>query len=331
MSDDGWAFPEFIKDGYGSCKGCHYDSSGGGPLSAYGRTIAEEKLSIWSRPREGEAFYGWFGTHPFGLAGDLRHLYQRYEDDSVRLAQSFPMQREISITFDPAETVSFVASAGLYGFDAIEPEYRRYYGKITLKGFGLMVGRFMPAFGINIPDHTKATKAELFGQGKESLNAEVSYTARHWELFATRLLGRESGIKTGSTPSVLQRDDSDGLAIKASLFPFKGGQIGASIVQFQSPDDTLREYASVHVFLGTPKAWIMGEVQNHPVGGNRLWGEIGLEPIRGIWTKVEINETGQPGVNTEVFGTLQLFPRPHFEFSGSVSRKQVILITHWYI
>ncbi len=330
-SGDVRAFPELIKDGYGSCKACHYDSAGGGPINPYGRSVAEEKLATWSRAKEGEAFYGIVGTAPFGIAGDFRYLVHHYEDAQVKIDQRFPMQKEVSLILDPSEHVAFVMSGGYYGFEPQDVEYRRYYGKLSFSGLGLRAGRFLPAFGINIPDHTKAIKKDLFGQGKESLNAEISYTHRYFEFFATRILGGNSGLYLGTNPTVLQRDNRDGMAFKGSVFFAKGIQIGGSFAQFDEADGQVSQYSSAHAFFGLPKAWMLIEVQEYSDRLMRGYFELGLEPLHGLWLKTELDSSGQPGENPELFGTMQFFPRPHFEFSGSVSRKQVILISHWYI
>lgn len=317
-----------IGSGYASCKACHYDSSGGGPLTDYGRTIAEEHLSTWSRAKEGEAFYGLFSLNPLGVAGDFRTLFQRYEDDQVRLTQSFPMQREVSLTFDPSKNVSFVGSAGLYGPDAKDVEYRRYYGKVALKSLGLRAGRFLPAFGLNIPDHTKGIK-ELFSQGKESLNFEVSLTTKYVELFATRIAGSNSGVVTGNRPTVIQRDDRNGYAYRATLNPKKGLQFGVSYASLTDDETIVRNFVSYHAFIGSDRVWLYGEHQSWPERDFKTYGNLGIAFVRGFWFSMEADAAH--GRKTELFSTFRFFPRPHHEYLLSFSKKEFIAVSHYYL
>lgn len=330
LSSESYSFPEMISHGYNSCKACHLDSSGGGPLTPYGRTIASEILSTWSfGEKEGEAFYGLFDPRPFGVAGDFRTLFDRYEDSSVKVTQRFPMQREVSLTFDPAKNVSFVGSVGLYGPEAVDYEYRRYYGKITLgHGIGIRAGRFMPAFGILIPDHTKSTR-ELFSQGDESLNLEVSWTAKYLEVFLTRIAGSNSGITTGSKPAVVQRDDRNGYAAKVSLFLKPGVQFGASFATLTDDATTVRNYGSYHLFLGNERVWLYGEVQSWPGEIRKSYGNLGIAFTKGVWLAMEVD--ARTDEETRVWTTLRLFPRPHFELTLSADKKEMFVVSHYYL
>lgn len=319
-----------IGRGYQSCKPCHYDSSGGGPLTDYGRTAAEEILSTLSRSGEGESLYGLIDIKPFGISGDFRNLFHRYEDDQVRITQHFPMQRELSLTLDPSQNVSFVGSAGLYGPDAKEYEYRRYYGKITFgkSGFGLRGGRFMPAFGIQIPDHTKGIR-QLFGEGRESLNLEGSYTGRYLEFFITRIAGGNSGIETSSKPIVNQRDDRNGYSSKLSFFLRKGIQIGGSYTSLTDDETAIRNYVAYHAFMGDARMWVFGEYQSGPELDSTFYGVLGVQPIKGLWLKGEVDKRSKS--EASIFGTIDFFPRPHFELTLSASRDEGFFIAHFYL
>jgi hypothetical protein len=319
-----------IGHGYGSCKSCHIDSSGGGPLTPYGRTISEEILSTWSREREGETFYGLIDVSPLGLHGDFRFLSYRYQDAETVVEAYFPMQREVSLSFDPSKNVSFIASSGLYGPDATEYEYRRYYGKVTLGyGLGIRAGRFMPAFGLMIPDHTKATR-ELFSQGKESLNLEVSWTTKYLELFLTRIAGSQSGIETSATPVVNQRDDRNGYALKLSVNLHRGFQVGGSYANLTDDATAVRGYGSFHAFLGNKNVFAYGEYQSWPEGDEKIYGTVGIAPAKGLWMKFEMNKPGKADDPT-FFGTVQWFPRPHYEFLLSYSVREIFFIAHTYL
>ncbi len=318
-------FPDFIRSGYHACKACHHDPSGGGPINEYGRTIAAEHLSRWSRRGEEETFYGLFNLDPFDLSGDLRHLYYRYDDGSTKASQSFWMQREVSLAFRPSKEITLLASTGVYGKDPY-PQQRRYYVLYNLGSVLLRAGRYLPSFGINQPDHTKATK-ELFGQGRETLNAEITWTTDIMELAVTRMFGGAPSVKANANPRVQPRDDRDGFAGRLSLFLTRGVQVGGSYALLAS-ESSEKSYGAYHVFAGRERAWVMYERQSHP-DGERAHGKVGLMPLRGLWLTGEINETADG--YQEYFTGFQFFPRPHWEFHLSGSNRQLIMVSHYYL
>jgi len=330
------AFPEMIGRGYDSCRACHYNTGGGGPTTAYGKGIAEE-ISTWSREREGEAFYGLVDVSPLGLHGDMRYLAYRYEDDTVVVQSRFPMQRELSLSLDASKNISLLMSCGHYGYgnQAEQLECRSYAASLSAGPLRFRGGRFLPVFGINIPDHTKAIK-ELFGQGKESLNAEFSVVSRFFEVIYTRAYGRsDTRIKGDNSPSVLTRSDGDGFTLKTSLFLARGLQVGYSFAEItEDGGSTIDRISGYHAFFGTPKLAVMAEYQQHPLNEVRGYGMIGLQPLRGLWFKGEIDyRRALPDAPTdpEIFGTVQWMPRPHLEFLVSGSEKRVIFISHYYL
>lgn len=315
------AFPEMIGHGYNSCKPCHYDSSGGGPLTEYGHTIAEEILSIWSFRGEGETLYGYDNVAPLFVAGDFRSLFHHYQDRTVSIDQSFPMQREMSIGIDPSKNVSLIASAGLYGPDAKEFEYRRYYARFSFdKGLGVRAGRFMPAFGVMQQDHTKAVR-ELFGEGKESVNLEVSFTHRRFELFLTKIAG-----SVESRPRLHERS---GYASKLSMFLTRGVHVGASYAALADDTALAADYVAYDIFAGNDKIWALAEYQTSSNLDRKLYAHVGFAPLHGLWVKVELDWTHFGG--SEVFCTLQVFPRPHYQVVLSASQKQYFMIAHYYL
>lgn len=327
-----FSFPELIRSGYNSCSACHVaGGSGAGPINAYGRTIAGDHLSTWGTPEEAGLLYGYADAAPyFDVAGDVRYLQHHFDDkddpNGVVINQKFFMQKEASLIFNPAENVSFVFSGGYYGFEPKEPEFRRYFGIVHLGGLWARAGRFLPAFGYDIPDHTKGIK-ELFGQGKETLNFEVGYTGKRFELIATRILGSDSTVSTDKNPKVQQNDSRDGFAGKANIFIGKGFQLGSSVA-FLEDDEKMQQYYSVHAFAGTERIYSLVEYQSHPEGARKGYAEIGWQVFKGMHLKAELNMSE---VDQEIFGSIQWFPRPHWELTASASERQWFLVTHYYL
>ncbi len=325
-SGEASAFPELIRSGYQSCKACHHAPNGGGALNDYGRTIAGEHLSTWGTAERGETLYGLANFHPFELAGDVRYLTHHFDDERVTINQRFLMQKEVSLVFKPSPNVTFLASGGMYGFEPKEVEYRRYFARVDLGNLWLRVGRFLPAYGYDIADHTKGIK-ELFGQGKESFNTEAGYTTKYGELIVTRILGSASKITADKRPTVTQADSPDGYAGKANLFVTKGIQLGVSLASLED-SEKLRKYVGYHAFAGNERLYSLVEYQSLPDAAHRLYSEVGVQLFKGFHLKAELDAREQ---FKEVFGTIQWFPYPHFELSGSVSDRQYFMVSHYYL
>lgn len=275
--------------------------------------------------KSAEALYGLFDPHPLGIAGSVRYLTHSYEDDYVKIRQRFWMQREISLTFDPAENVSFVGSGGYYGPEE-KAEYRRYFGLVRLGGSSIRAGRFVPAFGLEIADHTKGIK-ELFGQGGETLNLELGYTHKYFEMMATRILGSQSRLTADERPTIRQRDERDGYSGRLSAFLFKGLQLGVSYASLADAE-RVRSYTSTYFFAGVKKFYLFGEFQSYPANDYRAYGALAWMPLKGVYLKAELDKSR---VEQELFGTIQLFPLVHWEFLASASVRQWMLITHYYL
>lgn len=320
-----------IGRGYHACRTCHYSTDGGGPTTAYGKGIAGE-MSTWSYEGEGDAFYGVLSTDPLAIHADFRQLYYRYQDNTMRIEASFPMQREVSVSLDAAKNVSLLSSCGYYGYsESPKLECRRYFATVSLGPLRFRGGRFLPAFGLNIPDHTKAIK-ELFGQGKESLNAETSILSRYFEIIYTRMLGRrDTRIEGDSGPYISPGNDGDGFSVKGSLFLGRGVQLGYSYAALEGIDGSTEIIQAYDAFWGTEKFSIFGEM-NTSEGITRGYASLGVQPVNGLWFKAETDYRSEPSASVvEVYGTFQWFPRPHTEFLLSASEKRVIFISHYYL
>ena len=155
-----------------------------------------------------------------------------------------------------------------------------------------------------------------------------SLVHRYFEAFYTRIYGSDTGFYTGSRPTVRVGDDRDGYAIKGSLFLGKGVQVGASLAEFRSLE-LVQKYAAYHAFIGNDLLWLQGELQYYPDKKKRAYSALGIKPFKGLWLKTEMNY--QEEQDTEIFGTVDFFPRPHYQFTLSASERNVIFISHYYL
>ncbi len=326
FSIDAFSFPDLIRSGYQSCKPCHYSPSGGGQITKYGRVIAGDHLSTWGTPEEAEAFYGYVHTDPLDFSANYRYLYHHLENDQVRITQRFAMQREISIAFNPSKNVSIVASGGLYGPDPKKAEYRTYYGIINLESMWVRGGRYLAPFGLEIEDHTKGIK-EFLGQGKETVNFEGGYSNKWFEASLTRVLGENPGVRLDSEPTIEQKTDWNGYTAKLSIFPTNGVQLGVSHAMTDN-GTAENKYSSIHAFAGLERLYSQAEYQIHPEHQFKTYGMIGFQAFKGFHIRAEVDSDKN---ETETFGTLLWFPRPHFQLTASASKVQQYFVFHFYL
>ena len=106
-----FSYPEMIRHGYVNCTSCHVSPTGGGTLTEYGRSLAEEVMSSWSAPGEARFLYGTLPTNQrFQFGGDIRGLVVLSSEGGRGLD-------DITVAFpgnDPADVVNVLNAIGRY-------------------------------------------------------------------------------------------------------------------------------------------------------------------------------------------------------------------------
>ena len=219
-------YPETIRHGYNkACSTCHVSPTGGGVTTDYGRMASEDFASF--APTESAGLLG--GALPsvdwLKVGGDTRYM----DLQTSGFHKAFLMQNDVELALG-TEEVTFAATYGRYGDDGTPPESRRNYVLWRPSPyFSARAGRFFPAYGLGIPDHTAATRGPLgFGEGKESVNAELGGHADFGELFVTGAAGDGSlfrASKDDGSYQVVAR--GPGALVRASVF-VPNATLGAS-------------------------------------------------------------------------------------------------------
>jgi hypothetical protein len=179
------AEPIFISRQYARCTTCHYSPTGGGLLTPYGRSLSRQELSTMGRSpsgtkpgREEQFLYGALGNTlgPVQVGIDLRpsHLNVDYPGGSSALnllmtADLLAAYRRGDWTIygelgrEPRPEGATVVSVG----DGPPPQgakiasYEHWVSHQPENGIGFRVGRFLPAYGVRLADHTAFTRADL--------------------------------------------------------------------------------------------------------------------------------------------------------------------------
>jgi hypothetical protein len=188
------AEPIFLARQYTRCTTCHFSPTGGGLLTPYGRSLSREELSTFGKShsaetdapsvREQSFLWGALGENLGGLSLgiDVRpaHLDVRFPGGSV--TRDFFMTADLLAAYRTGDWT-------LYGEIGREPitegakidSYEYWISHQSSKGLGIRAGRFLPAYGLRLADHTALTRAGLgFDIYDQILGVEVSHTSeRH--------------------------------------------------------------------------------------------------------------------------------------------------------
>ncbi len=160
--------PMFLSRQYTRCASCHFSPTGGGLLTPYGRSLSREELSTTGRgsgnPREHEFLFGVLGESLGGLSlgAEFRPARLDISVEGSTFNRNFLMNADFSAAFRRGRWTAY-AEAGRQG-RAVQPAYKSFEHWVSYqkeKGLGLRVGRFLPAFGVRVPDHSAFNRTPL--------------------------------------------------------------------------------------------------------------------------------------------------------------------------
>lgn len=313
-------YPELVAEhGYSSCAACHISPSGGGVLNPYGRGFADE-LSTVQLDNAGSFAYGLVNPPDWlDLGGDLRYLDVRTPEE----AQHFLMQDDVEIAVHPSKEIRAVASYGHY-YGSAKPESRRHYVAWSPNDYvTVRVGHYVASYGLNLPDHTAATREPLgYGEGQESYNVEASYRDKFSEIFLTAVAG-DGTTFTASHNRVDTAPQNNAYVARASYFVSQGYTLGASYEFKYDSEHIFEQTMGPYVMMGlTAKSYLLAEFDRRLVGGSHFdvsYTELGYEVFRGI--HVQATHEYEQG-NVCGLG-LQIFPISHFELLAKAKYEAV--------
>jgi hypothetical protein len=328
------AFPEHAaRLGYtNGCNSCHVSPTGGGSLTAYGRSTAEELATI-PRPGAGR-FFGLDQPDWLATGGDTRHV----NINAPGFHRKLWMQSDFELGLQPSSEVWLVGSAGYYGEERKLESRRSYLLWTPSKYVSLRIGKFFPAFGLLIPDHTVATRSGLgFREGEETYNAEIRLHNTLFDLFVSALFGKEWQLGVNEDHIEGKARDA-GVATRLTAAVTKTMQVGASH-RYLASVERLEHTAGAFWNLGiTRDLYLLAEadrVLTFPRGDyashrDVAMAELGYEFARGLHIQgtYEFEQTNRWGYG------LQWFPLPHVELNSRAKSQdglwQSVLMTHLY-
>lgn len=320
-----WAFPEMARHGYTQCTACHVSPEGGGVLTAYGRELASDLLSTWSYENESQFLHSAIGKRlgekGWLFGGDIRELQYRYKDPNQLTGKLFLMHADFQSAYQTEHFTGVVSVGEIQDptGNVFKGDFNAtmYYGFIHFTDeIGLRAGRFVPAFGLNLPDHTVATKAGLgFAPTLQFDSVEANYLSEHWTILATAARtvdntsdAQQENVRTASVGySFLNR-----MRVDASYWEGQGLQLN-------------RHIFGVNGILGfTEKLYNLTEVDfQYQSAANSMYviSQLAYEIYKGIIPYIQYqrahNDLSDDTTLSDIYGAgFHWFPRPHFELSG---------------
>ena len=333
------AEPVFLSRQYTRCTTCHYSPTGGGLLTPYGRSLSREELSLTGRSQhpppagpgqEQDFLWGVLGDRlgPVSLGLDVRPAHLAVDFAGGNFTRNLLMTADLLAAYQANGWT-------VYGEFGREPRsdgtriasYEYWAAHQGDRGLGFRVGRFLPAYGIRLADHTALTRAPLgLDVYDQVLGLELSHASERHLL--------QVSVGPGRADSVLH-DDGTRAFTATGRFQVDLGPRSVLVVSGLFRDAArlqARNGAGGLAFGYAPTSrlsvWTEADVlfRQGAFGAPAyaLLNETALEVWRGVWLKfspqlrTELGDTSA-GVLRLAF-ELNLLPRTHWNVDVSFYR-----------
>ena len=349
------AYPEMVRAGYTNCTSCHVSPAGGGILTDYGRNLSSEVLSTWGNEKEAQLGHGLLGMKGeagngllelfdgsgsgkgaeakdhldqwLGIGGDIRSVQTYVNDDKATAGRFIWMQAMVDVAYRIQKWTAEI-SVGQFSFDGKskwQPYAQRAYLMRQINDENsVRVGRAIPQFGLNIPDHISPTRQALgFGFGEERNLAEWNYIGENWNA----VVGASEGPE-----KLIAQEQSVYLQVQRAFAEHY--KVGLSGWAGRSQHYTRQLVAAHGMFGFTPHFYLLAEedVQMKQTdGANAQQGyfgyyKLGYEFYKGMHILALFDHSQSDESNTKTFTRhwgpgFAFYPRPHFEISGAWTRQ----------
>ncbi len=190
------AYPQYqLATGAARCNQCHFAPAGGGLLSGYGRDEAGDTISARG---DGAFLHGlWEPPKWLALGGDWRTaamLNDVGNHDGAEMAV-FPMQLDLyqhvqfkafSLTLIEGYIGNVRPEQGTFPLSAFASREHYLMWRPKTQGIYARAGRFMPPFGLRLPEHPAFVRRHLgFHTLEETYGAGGGYVVNGWEVHGT--------------------------------------------------------------------------------------------------------------------------------------------------
>ena len=335
------AEPRFLAKQYTRCTTCHISPTGGGLLSAYGRSLSHRELSTTGapmpshgdmEPKPGEESFLWgaFGESlgPVQLGIEMRPSFLHYTFPGTSQDRNLLMNADVHAAVRAKDWL-FYGQVGreleTEGHTLDSSEY--WAGYQPEEGLGFRAGRFLPAYGVRFADHTSYNRSYLgLAQYDQVYGVEVSHTRG-------RYLTQVS-LGPGRAESVIDDDGRAGFTATGRFQVDLGTRmVGAGSGLYRAESDIEPRLGSTGVAFGfaptsrlTTWTQVDGQFRDASKTAFVLVNETSLEVYRGIW--LVVTPQARVGGGDTVPDLLRfgvgtvILPRTHFDVNVNYYRER---------
>lgn len=327
VSTNAYAFPELVRFGYNNCTACHVSPAGGGLLTSYGRSLSAEVLATWGNEANAGLFWGAGNREKLEkwlqIGGDVRAV-QVYQENEVRKKATFvKMQAAPEIGF-VRNNYGAVISIGEFQDQSWKPNARTFYAyakprdELSVRG-----GRFVPSYGLRIPDHIAFTRSFL-GLGLTGIrdSLEVQWTGETLTLNATH--SKEFDTDAAETAN----------SVQAQVYLAEKYKLAANYWTGTAPGSSRNITGFWGVFGFTKRLYWLSEVdlQNQKLAGAKTqsfvsYQRLGYTLFKGfdlIWISEHLhsNLSVDNSITNRNGPGIQFYPLPHLELSAAFTKQE---------
>jgi hypothetical protein len=260
------AYPSFIGYSYTTCITCHYNSTGNGPLTDYGRAlfsqeiaarpfipsrISDDDLSQLSqfipgveipRVRPHLKYRGLWVNRATRSPGEMSVFYQMQRDVGVTLLLSSNQRTIFTATYGLLPRAQDYYGKGSQTEAVSREHYLRFYASKQLL---VQVGLFDKVYGIKHEDHTAVNRGGIgLNQDSQAHGVLLQYFAENWDVAANVFMGNLLEEETRRQP---------GASLMGEYELFEKNRLGASFLTASNDKNSRMQFA-VHDRWGLPKA-----------------------------------------------------------------------------
>lgn len=331
ISQEVFAFPQFVKDGYFACNSCHVSASGGDALTPYGRGFSEEMLTMMTG--EGQSQPVWKKEalpENLLLAGHFRWIQIFSDNLSSRKAQNFWMQKELDLGFQSERFTSYLTAAELppnNGDDSQTIGIRKWTAKMQLnENLSISLGSSIPKFGLMLNDHN-AFVNQMIGQkpGNEKGRLEGTYLTEAFELTTSAVIS-ELPIGTENRTE----EDSQQFATYFGYFLLNKHRIALGLLQAKETQVSQGISLSGTFTLGkglttSTEISLFRPELGSPTKELATYFDLVFEPTKGVWIQpileTFLTRASDPRSKTEKQQVrVSIFPFSHFDLKFAIGQ-----------
>jgi hypothetical protein len=337
------AEPKFLSKQYTRCTTCHVSPTGGGLLSAYGRSLSHRELSTTGAPmpshgdmdmdpKPGEHSFLWGALGdslgPLQLGIEMRPSYLHYSFLGTSQDRNLLMNADVIAAFRAKDWLFYGQVGRELELDGHTLDSSEYWGGYQPEeGFGFRAGRFLPAYGVKFADHTMYNRNYLgLAQYDQVYAVELRHTRGRYLTQVSLGPGRaesvidDDGRAAFTTTGRVQIDLGSRTSVAASgLYRAESDiepRLGSAGVAFgYAPTSRLTTWTQVD-----------GQFRDTSETAYVLVNETSFEVYRGIWLQVMPQARVGGGASAPDLlrfgvGTV-ILPRTHFDVNLNYYRER---------